>query len=97
MTITNETESTRVRWVPDEDYQTRGSYWMGTDEETKKVEDWELERLENGTFVALGAVVEHLCPTCKEWHETENSLWGIVIEPDETKLAEFAEHSLDIS
>ena len=95
---TEHPNDTRVRWVYDEHYETVGSYGYDTEEETKAAEDWELERLNDGRLVAMGAIVEERvdckCPDCNGWHSVD-TLWGIVIEPNEAKLKEFAIHSLD--
>ena len=72
----------------------------GRSVETRAAEQGELSKLENGTWFALGAIVEQkaegcACSSCTGWHELD-SLWGIVIEPDGEKLDEFARHSLDL-
>ncbi len=77
-----------VKWVFDADYETRGSYGYETAEETRAAEDFELERLESGEWVALGCVIEGRDGTKLD------SLWGIVIEPDSVKLAEYFGHSM---
>lgn len=91
-TVTNETENSRVRWVHDEGYQTVGSYAYDTEEETREAENYEIEQLSTGNWVALGAVVETRCPTCNQWGETD-SLWGIVVPIDED-LESYAKSSL---
>ena len=88
-------ENVRLRWVYDHDYETRGSYAYDTEEETRRAEDEEIDALSSGRFVALGAIVEVRCPCCGSWDQ-KDSLWGIVIEPTDKALAEFAEDSLDI-
>jgi hypothetical protein len=88
-----EEEGRRVRWVYDDDYQTVGSYAYETEEETKQAEDWELERLRDGRLVALGCIVERPCCECGQWVQVD-SLWGIVIEPDEEKLRAFRKECL---
>lgn len=86
----------RCRWVLDEEYETRGSYGLDTEEETKEAEDTEIAALERGEYVALGCIVENKvdcpCPRCNGWHETD-SIWGVVIEPDAEKLDEFANYN----
>ena len=81
-------EKTRVRWVYDENYETIGFYAYDTEEETKEAENWEIERLESGELVPLGFIIEEKCSQCGNWDQVD-SLWGIVIEPDEEKLREF--------
>lgn len=85
----------RAVWVPDPDYQTRGSYALDTPEETEAAEREEIEALESGRFVALGCIVQTRCNGCGEWRE-HDSLWGIVIAPDPSELDAYADHSLDI-
>jgi hypothetical protein len=80
----------RVRWVYDEDYQTPGSYCYDTPEENSAAEEWELERLTDGRLVALGCIVEDVTG------EHLDSLWGIVIEPNEEIMAEFFEQSMSV-
>lgn len=83
------------RFVIDELYQTRGSYGYDTEEETKAAEDEEIEKLNDGTWVALGVHVTRKCggleppiepggeqphcPGCGGVEELDD-LWGIVIE-----------------
>lgn len=83
-------EGLRVRWVYDDEYETVGSYGLETEEETAKAETWELERLDDGRLVALGAIVERRCGECGRWHDTD-SLWGIVIEGHDASRAEMIE------
>ncbi len=83
---THETETRRVRWVHDETYETRGSYAFETEEVTRKAEDEEIEGLNNGNLVVLGAIVETRCSSCKQW-EDRDSLWGIVVSVDENLTA----------
>ncbi len=94
-TTTHKTDTSRVRWVWDKDHQTVGSYEYDTEEETEEAEAWELERLADGRLVPLGAIVETKCSHCGSW-VCQDQLWGIVIEPEEAKLIEFANHSLDL-
>jgi len=91
---THETDTHRVRWIYDESYETVGSYAYDTEAETKAAEDWELERLRDGRLITLGAIVETKCGACGQW-ETRDSLWGIVVSPDEN-LKAYGDHSLDI-
>ena len=97
--IRNMGDGIRVRWTYDRHYQTRGSYSCATDAETLAAERWEIDMLDRGDWVALGATVEQRtvcdCPACDGWHETD-ALWGIVVEPDGANLDEFAQHSLDL-
>lgn len=90
--ITNKTENCRVRWVYDEDYQTRGSFAYDTEEETRAAEEREIALLESGEAVALGAMVEERCPHCDAWSVTD-SLWGIVATHDED-LEAYASHCM---
>lgn len=76
------TETTvRFRWITDELYETRGSYGLDTEEETKAAEDEEIDKLNSGEYVAQGCIAE-LVSTCEccgqEKVEAEASLWGIV-------------------
>lgn len=84
----------RVRWYPDEHYQTIGSYAYDTEAETKAAEDDELAKLASGEWFVLCAIAatqtDCTCPECDGWHKTD-ALCGIVIEPNEDKLREFAE------
>lgn len=89
-------ENTRVQWVYDEEYQTVGHYAYDTEEETKKAEDWELERIRDGRLVALGAIVQHRCAHCDQWRDGD-SLWGIVVKGNDEELDSFATHDLDLS
>jgi len=82
-------DTVRCRWVYDGLYQTRGSYGLGTEEETRAAEDEELAMLDSGNWVALGCIVETLCPTCGEWRHIDD-LWGIVIDPNDEALDRFA-------
>jgi hypothetical protein len=86
--IYNTSDTRRVRWVYDEYYETQGSYWLGTEEETREAEDAEIAKLESGEWVALGCIVETKCVHCGAWSEAD-SLWGIVIGPDIEELKEF--------
>ena len=91
---THETDWRRVQWVHDEDYNPVGSYAFADDKETQAAVDTELTGLQNGTLVALGALVETKCPHCKFW-QTQDSLWGIVVDTDED-LEAWGTESLDI-
>ena len=84
----------RVRWVYDEHHEVEGTYAYDTEEETKAAEDLEYANLESGEWVALGCIIERKCLACLNWHETD-SLWGIVIEPDEAKLREYETWSME--
>ena len=70
--------TTRVRIVADDDYQTRGSYGYGTDEETRAAEDKEIENINNGTWEALGIIVESRCACCGQW-AMDDAVWGCVV------------------
>ena len=91
---THETETSRVRWVYDEDYQSEGTFALDTEEETQAVVEEELKGLRAGNLVALGAIVETRCAACKEWR-TIDSLWGIVVSVDED-LTKLGSDMLDI-
>lgn len=84
--------NTRVRWVWDGMYETRGSYAYDTEEETKRAEDEELAKLESGEWAALGMIVETRCPHCNLWKEHE-SVWGVVIDVNTEALDGFAAES----
>ena len=86
----------RCLWVYDEFYETVGSYAYDSEEETKEAENAELAAIERGELVALGCIIEHRCDQCGEWHQTD-SLWGIVIEPDWSKLDTFTRDNMDIT
>jgi hypothetical protein len=87
-------ETVRVRFVYDEEYQSEGSYAYDTEEETAAAVKEEQDKLNSGDYVALGAIVQHKCPCCEEW-TSGDSLWGIVADSgaDLAKLA--AEVGLD--
>ena len=97
-----EADGKRYRAVYDETYETRGSYAYDTEEETRAAEDDEIGRLEAGALIVIRIIVsefrkaEHCksC-TCEEmtWQEAD-SLWGIVIEPDNKKIEEFAREGM---
>lgn len=91
---THETETRRVRWEFDELYETVGSYYLDTEEETKAAETWELERLQDGRLVVLSAIVETKCGSCGQW-EVVDSLHGITIEPGDD-LEKLGDDMLDI-
>lgn len=93
--VTNQTEGIRVRWEHDHDYQTRGSYALDSEEETRAVEDQEIARIESGEWVALSAHVEQWCEHCARWFERD-ALHGIVIAPLAAELSAFAKDSLDL-
>lgn len=107
-------DGVRVRWWYDEFYDPRGSFALDTEEATREAEEWEMERLQDGRLVALGATVEYRCegcecPHCTGWHPIETTyycqgnewkgpqdLWGIVIEPDEGALDDFARETFEL-
>ncbi len=89
------TDRVRCRWIYDEDYQTVGSYGLDSEEETKAAEDHEIAKLGSEEWLALGCIVEHLCPTCGGWTQGD-SLWGIVIKPEMEAIDTFARDSLDL-
>ena len=86
------------RAVYDDLHETRGSYALDTEEETRAAEDEEIVKLESGKWVAIGIrVFEHKphCSTCTckatDWPLTEtNALWGIVVENTPTAIEAFA-------
>jgi len=82
-------DGVRVRWVHDEHHETRGSYGYETEEATRAAEDEEIAKLASGEWVVLGCIVEEQCGACSEWRERD-SVWGVVIEPDDVKLDEYA-------
>ena len=80
--VTHTTDWRRVRWVYDNDYQ---GLVEGIDEDdpvAKEVAQRELEDLRNGNLVCLGAIIETKCRNCIQW-ETVDSLWNIIVEPDD--------------
>lgn len=81
----------RVRWVWDESYKTRGSYALSSDSADIDAENYELAKLETGELVTLGCIVEDLHGVV-----CFDSLWGIVIEPDINRMAEFFNHSMEV-
>jgi hypothetical protein len=83
--VSNVSDNERYRWVFDEQHQTIGSYGYDTEEETKAAEDEEIEKLNSGEWVVLGLIHERRCLACKQWEHID-SLWGIVVENDDTKL-----------
>lgn len=91
--------SVRCLWFYDPTYQTRGSYAYETEEETKAVEDREIDMLNRGEWVVLGCVVQRkvgcACPDCDGWHEVD-ACWGIVIEPDNEKLDKYARECMGV-
>ena len=93
-TVRDMSPTVRCRWVYDETHETRGSYGYSTEEETRAAEDEELAKLASGEWVVLGCIIEKKM-ACGEYHEAD-SLWGIVIEPDDAKLDEFARDSMDL-
>jgi len=94
--FTHEHAGHRLRWVYDTDYVTRGSYGYETEEETKAAEDEEIAKLESGELVCLGAIYEVKCLACNQW-EDKDSLWGIVIEPDEQKITTFGSDNIALA
>ena len=95
-TIRNMSKNVRCRWVYDAEYQTRGSYGYDTEEETREAEEQELAALERGELVTLGCIVEKRCDKCGEWKD-DDSLWGIVIQPNDGELDSFARDAMDLS
>lgn len=96
--ITNESAdgSRRVVWNYDDEYTSERSYALDTEEETAKAVAEEEANLESGEWVALFATVQRWDPSVgKGWMDTD-SLYGIVIAPDDAELAEFADHSLGL-
>ncbi len=86
----------RYRFVPDENYRTRGSYAYDTEEETRAAEDAEIEKLESGEWTVVGCLVlepcdipgERHCEGCSGWTETD-SLWGIVVDSTNKAMEQF--------
>lgn len=87
--VTETGERERVRWVYDEWYNSRGSFGLDTEEETKAAEDYEIEMLESGQYVALVAILERQCAECGAWH-FEDSVWGIVCDGTDAELDSLA-------
>ncbi len=87
-TFTHEThpdripEGKRIRLVYDEQYETRGTWALDTEEETKAAEDEEIENLESGNWIVLGRICERQCSCCGSWvtDESDFDCWGIVVE-----------------
>jgi len=80
------------KFVPDELYETRGSYGYDTPEETKAAEDEEIAKLDSGDWIVLGVIVEEPCTgilpvdgkslhceCCSVSKETD-SVWGVVVD-----------------
>jgi len=91
---THETDWRRVRWVYDNEYQNLVEMIDEPDEDEKAVAQRELEDLQSGKLVCLGAIVETKCPHCKEWTHAD-SLWNIIIQPDDD-LEELGSEILEI-
>lgn len=77
----------RVRWVHDEDYTP--DFDFGDDEANKRATEHEQALLRNGSLVALGCVIEDRTGYILD------SLWGIVVEPDDSSLVDFFRHNLE--
>lgn len=82
-------DTVRVRWVHDDDYQSEGSYAYETEEETRLDIENEQAKLASGEWIVLGAIVEKKCSTCEHWHECD-SVWGVVVDPVKEDLGELA-------
>jgi hypothetical protein len=91
---THATDWRRVRWVHDYDYNPEGLISGGTEAETQEAIDIERTGLDNGSLVALGAIVQTKCPGCEQWQD-KDSLWAIVIDADED-LEAWGTENLDI-
>jgi len=92
---TNETSHVRVLWQLDEDYCSADSFAYETEEETAEAIATEEAALASGALVALGAIVETRATPRDKWEE-QDSLWGIVLDANESKLSEYARESLQI-
>lgn len=100
---TDPTEQIRALWVYDELHEVRGSFGYNTEAENEEAEAEVLRNLERGTWVALGCIIQRkhspvTCGACGhtaggDWEEID-SLWGIVIAPNEKELTDFAAHSM---
>lgn len=71
--------------VPDEDYVTRGSYALDTEQETREAEDEELAKLQSGESAAYGVIVYTPCDHADHGHEcphakTIEDVWGTVAD-----------------
>jgi hypothetical protein len=74
----------RFRWVPDDDYQSEGSYAYDTEAETAAAVAAEIDGLNSGELEGpYGCIAEHDCPTCGHSHEFA-SVWGIVLAAGDT-------------
>lgn len=80
----------RVRWVFDHDYDPAEG--REDDPGYKR----EQEAIEDGDLLALGAIVENYCDLRKEWFQVD-SLWGIIVDPDEDLYDVAQEQELDLS
>jgi len=76
-------EGFSVHWYFDIDYSPFGSFAYDTDEETKDAEQREADKLNSGEYVALGCVIKDDVRGYEE-----DSLWGIVVRPNEKALVE---------
>lgn len=88
-------EHVRVRWVIDPDYVPT----CYTDEPSaEELEQMRKERaeIEAGTVIALGAIVEHRCDLRRDWFSVD-SLWGIIVEPEEDLAQVAGDVGLDLS
>ena len=57
----------RVAIYYDDEYRTRGSFALGSDELDKAAEDEEIAKLSSGEWSVYGFMVEELCPHCRTW------------------------------
>ncbi len=79
----------------DECYETRGSYGLDTEEETKAAEDEEIAKLDSGEWTVVSIVVREPCrgkDHCEACVGTTiaDSISGVVIENSHEAVEEYA-------
>lgn len=82
----------RVRWEYDQDFELDWDFPSLKDEEEVR------RQLREGELEALGVILErrHICDRCDhETWEHVDSLWGIVLGPDDHAMRRYHEVSLD--